>query len=129
MLPGSAFFAFMGFSADPSETWVRWIFLRFVDFMGRFVGFILGFVGFMGCSLIFREVRWICPGFVDFMGCSLVLSVLYIHEKFCRRIAFISSNLSKALLRLVFFFRNKYHSYIHLLFSKSGYASTHSSEK
>ena len=39
--------------------------------MGRFVGFVLGFVGFMGCSLIFREVRWICPGFVDFMGCSL----------------------------------------------------------
>ena len=71
MFPGSAFFAFMGFSADPSETWVRWIFLRFVDFMGRFVGFVLGFVGFMGCSLIFREVRWICPGFVDFMGCSL----------------------------------------------------------
>ena len=54
----------MGLSADPGETWVRWIFLRFVDFMGRFVGF-------MGCSLIFREVRWICPGFVDFMGCSL----------------------------------------------------------
>ena len=36
-----------------------------------FVGFVLGFVGFMGCSLVFREVRWICPGFVDFMGCSL----------------------------------------------------------
>ena len=67
IIPGPAFFAFMGFSANPSETWVRWIFLRFVDFMGRFVGFVLGFVGFMGCSLIFREVRWICPGFVDFM--------------------------------------------------------------
>ena len=61
----------MGFTADPSETWVRWIFLRFVGFMGRFVGFVLGFVGLMECSLIFREVRWICPGFVVFMGCSL----------------------------------------------------------
>ena len=71
ILPGPAFFAFMGFTADPSETWVRWIFLRFVGFMGRFVGFVLGFVGLMECSLIFREVRWICPGFVVFMGCSL----------------------------------------------------------
>ena len=61
----------MGFSADPGETWVRWIFLRFVDFMGRFVGFVLGFVVFMGCSLFFRVVRWICPEFVGFMGCSL----------------------------------------------------------
>ena len=38
----------------PGETWVRWIFLRFVDFMGRFVGFVLGFVGFMGRSLDYR---------------------------------------------------------------------------
>ena len=52
MFPGTAFFAFMGFSDDLGETWVRWIFLRFVDFMGRFVGFVLGFVGFMGSSLI-----------------------------------------------------------------------------
>ncbi len=78
MLPEPAFFAFMGFSTDPGETWVRWFFLGFVDFMGRFVGFVLGFVEFMGCSLNLSlgsldlwGVRWICPGFVDFMGCSL----------------------------------------------------------
>ena len=85
MLPGPAFFAFMGFSADPSETWVRWIFLRFVDYMGRFVGFVLGFVGFMGCSLIFREVRWICPGFVDFMGCSLNYCILKTNNIWIKR--------------------------------------------
>ena len=60
-----------GFQPLPARLGFVELFPEFVGFMGRFVGFVLGFVGFMGCSLIFREVRWICPGFVDFMGCSL----------------------------------------------------------
>ena len=65
------FLRLWGFQPLPARLGFVELFPEFVGFMGRFVEFILGFVGLLGSSLIFREVRWICPGFVDFMGCSL----------------------------------------------------------
>ena len=88
----------MGFSADPDETWVRWFFLGFVGFMGRFVEFVLGFVEFMGRSLILREVRWICPGFVDFLGCSLNYRFNDFDSFVCSRELFIGLNLCYTVL-------------------------------
>ena len=69
-----------GFQPLPARLGFVELFPEFVGFMGRFVEFVLGFVGLLGSSLIFREVRWICPGFVDFMGCSLDYR-LFVHAK------------------------------------------------
>ena len=82
-----------GFQPLPARLGFVELFPEFVGFMGRFVGFVLGFVGFMGCSLIFREVRWICPGFVDFMGCSLDYRFNDFDSFVCSRELFIGLNL------------------------------------
>ena len=92
------FLRLWGFQPLPARLGFVELFPEFVGFMGRFVEFILGFVGLLGSSLIFREVRWICPGFVDFLGCSLNYRFNDFDSFVCSRELFIGLNLCYTVL-------------------------------